>query len=322
MRIFIPNSAFLGNIDAFLKSIDFGNPETLEITANKKWFSVHPAVLAMIAALGLRVNEAGGKIICEKMESKSAGYLERMGLFKIVGLKSDIAVVEHDPTGRFIPLTQIRNSSELSVFLSEIVPLLHVEPQHAESIKYIISELVWNVLEHSGSRDGAIVCAQYFKKSNAVKLGIVDTGVGIRRTISRSHPVTDDYDAIGLALTPGITGTTQREGGSEMNAGAGLFFIKSIAYVNRDFFVIYSGKSMYKLLKRIVNKPIALFADPNLDRHKSKTDLPEWKGTVVGIDISLDSTQMLASLLDLIRSVYFKAVRERRRERYKKPKFT
>ena len=38
------------------------------------------------------------------------------------------------------------------------------------------------------------------------------------------HPATD-IDAIKLALTPGISGTTRQEGGTDDNAGAGLFFI-------------------------------------------------------------------------------------------------
>ena len=54
----------------------------------------------------------------------------------------------------------------------------------------------------------------------------------------RSHFITSDKEAIQLALMPGITGTTRREGGTGINAGAGLFFIKSIAKINRDFFVV------------------------------------------------------------------------------------
>ena len=49
--------------------------------------------------------------------------------------------------------------------------------------------------------------------------------------------------------------------------------------------------------------------------------LPYWQGTVVGIDISLDHTTELSSLLDLIRPVYGTAVRERRRARYRSPIF-
>jgi hypothetical protein len=134
--------------------------------------------------------------------------------------------------------------------------------------------------------------------------------------------VKTDKEAIQLALWPGITGTTRREGGSEQNAGAGLFFIKSIAWVNRDFFVIYSGNTVYKLLKRTSSSRLSLKADPFKDRHSTDTELPFWQGTIVGIDISLDQTEEFSRLLDAIGKVYTDAVRERRQAKYRKPKFT
>lgn len=77
---------------------------------------------------------------------------------------------------------------------------------------------------------------------------------------------------------------------------------------------------MYKLLKR-TGKKIQLHADPFRDRHSSRNDLPSWHGMVVGIDISLDTSQEFTLLLDLINKTYTEAIRERKREQYKKPKF-
>ena len=320
MKIHLPSGAFLGNIDSFIRSLDLSNHESLDISANEKWVFLHPAVLSLVAAIGLTVDKKN--IHCQKIVARSGHYLERMGLFTLLRIKSGMEIITHDPSGRFVPLTQIRSSSELSKFLTEMVPLLHLEPKHAQPIQYIVSELVRNVFEHANAENGAIVSAQYFKKSNTIRIGIADTGVGIKKTINRSWDASDDLEAIELALTPGITGTTKREGGSEQNAGAGLFFIKSIAYVNRNFFVIYSGKGMYKLLKRKTSKEIFLHANPNLDRHSAKKDFPLWRGTVVGIDISLDTTQEFTSLLDLIRETYTMAVRERKKASYRKPRFT
>lgn len=321
MRVHIPNSAFLGNIDSFLASFDPSESDKLEVTFNKKWIFVHPLVLSMVASLALTVDPS--KITCEKVEAKSGHYLERMGLFKFLKKKSGFKVEEHEAAGRFIPLTQIRNSDELTKFLQDMIPLLHLNPKEAEPIRYIFSELVRNVLEHARSEYGAILSAQYFKKSNTIRIGIADTGVGIKETINVSYPARTDLDAIKLALMPGVTGTTTREGGTDYNAGAGLFFIKSIAYVNRDFFMIYSGDAMFKLLKRSSERPpSSLRPDPNDDHHSENAGLPNWQGTAVGVDISLDATREFSQLLELIRSSYGEAVRERRKARYKKPIFT
>ena len=319
MKIHLPNSAFLGNIDTFLRSFDGNGPENLKITANEKWISVHPVVLSLTAALGQTVDPKN--ISCEPLTAKSKHYFERMGLFKLLRVNSGIKVVEHESAGRFIPLTQINNSSELTWFITEMIPLLHLEPIQADPIKYIVSELVRNVFEHSQSKYGAILCAQYYAKSNSIRIGIADTGVGIKKTINESWPAKTDIEAIHLALIPGITGTTRKEGGTEQNAGAGLFFIKSIAKVSRDFFMIYSGNAMYKLLKTDPRKQIRLYPNPTKDKHSKNEDLPYWQGTVVGVDINLNRKSEFSNLLDLIRKAYSEGVKERKEVRYKEARF-
>jgi len=320
MRAHLPNSAFLWNIDPFIRGFDPSSTDSLEITANDKWISVHPAVLSMIAALGLTVKPEN--IRCQKFAARSRHYFVRMGLFKLLNIPSDIVIQEHEPAGRFIPLTQIRTSAELTRFITEMIPLLHLEPEQAKTLGYIVSELVRNVLEHAQAEHGALLCAQYYKKSNSIRIGIADTGVGIKATITRAHRADTDLEAIRLALMPGITGTTPREGGTEQNAGAGLFFIKSIASVNRDFFIVYSGNGFYKLLKKTPARLLRLKADPFADRHSTGADLPSWQGTVVGVDITLDQTEEFSLLLDAIRETYSSAVRARRKERHKRPRFS
>ena len=108
MKIHLPNSAFLGNIDSFLRSFDPSKPNELIITSNNKLVSVHPMVIAMVAALGKNINPE--KIKIESFEARSKHYFERIGLFKFLGKDSGMSITAHDPSGRFIPLTKIKNS--------------------------------------------------------------------------------------------------------------------------------------------------------------------------------------------------------------------
>lgn len=264
-------------------------------------------VLTLIAALGLTLRPEN--IRWEKFEAASRHYFVRMGLYKLLGIPSGMDVEEHEQAGRFIPLTQIRTSTELTRFITDMIPLLHLDPEPARTLAYIVSELGRNVIEHAGAKNGALLCAQYYKKSHSIKIGIADTGVGINATIAQSHAVATDLQAIRLALMPGITGSS-------------LFFIKSIASVNRDFFMLYSGKGFYKLLKKKGIRGPRLHADPFDDRHSAREDLPFWPGTLVGVDITLNPTEAFSGLLDSIRETFTLAVRERRRERLKRPRFT
>ncbi|MFH1428359.1 MAG: hypothetical protein ABIH39_01315, partial [Candidatus Margulisiibacteriota bacterium] len=84
----------------------------------------------------------------------------------------------------------------------------------------------------------------------------------------------------------------------------------------------YSGNAMYKLLKSSPGiQRIRLYGDPFQDKHSKNDDYPYWKGTVIGIDISLDIKQEFEYLLDLIRETYARTIRERRETRYKQARF-
>ncbi|HMI09283.1 MAG TPA: hypothetical protein VK497_02690 [Candidatus Saccharimonadales bacterium] len=321
MKIHLSFGDYLRNFESFLQSFDPSEPDKLEISTHDKWISVHPVVLTMIAALGHRVGPDNIKI--DAITAASGHYLARMRLFEVLKKDSPYTIAEHESAGKFIPLTQIRTQEEQTKFITEMIPLLHLEPTQADAIKYMVGELVRNVLEHSLSKDGAFVAAQYYPKANMVRLGICDAGVGIWKTIHHSWPARTDIDAIKLALTPGITGTTKREGGTETNAGAGLFFIKSMAMVARDYFVVYSGTALYKLTKRDKRTKgfPRLRANPSNDRHAETNSAPNFPGTLVGIDISLDQTLELTTLLSVIRNAYTEALKERKKIKYKRPRF-
>lgn len=321
MQVFIPNSAFIGNIESFISKLQLDEVNTLNVTSNQSWISIHPMVISMIVALAEEVKLNNGQIQAEPFNAKSRPYLIRMGLVDALNPNHGHLIDEHDSSGKFIASKVIKTSTELNQFITDMVPLLHATPEQAYPIKYVMSELVRNVLEHAQSPTGAVVSAQYFKKSNRISIGVADRGIGIKEAIRHSYNVSTDKQALDLALRPGITGTTTKIGGTEYNAGAGLFFTKSIAKVSRDFFIIYSGDSFFKLHKTNAEKQVKLFANPNLDKSKFTEGLPHWQGTAVGIDISMDLTEDFEALLEMIRRAYHLDVQQAKKIKYKKPKF-
>jgi anti-sigma regulatory factor (Ser/Thr protein kinase) len=322
MKVHLSNYDFLRNFDVFLRGFDASDQSCLRITTNDKWISAHPAILAAVAALGLTVES--GRIEFDEITARSGHYLDRMGLFKILNKESPFSISEHEAAGRFIPITQIKTQQEQSRFISDMIPLLHLEPAKADAIKYTVGELVRNVLEHSQAENGAIVAAQYYQDQNIMRLGICDTGMGVRASMSQIWPnhSQSDLDAIKWALVPGVSGTTMREGGTEDNGGAGLFIVKSISMLTRDYFVIYSGTGVYRLLKRRPDVvAIRLNGDPDRDRNSQTNEAPSFPGTLVAIDVSLDKIDEFAALLETIRKAYSTAVQARRKARFTRPKF-
>jgi anti-sigma regulatory factor (Ser/Thr protein kinase) len=321
MKIHFSNNDYLRNFDMFMRGLDTSDPSVLEISTHDSWINIHPAILTLTAALGLEVKPENIKF--DDITAKSGHYLDRMHLFKVLGKESPFSISEYEAAGRFIPVTQIKTQAEQSHFISEMIPLLHLEPLQADAIKYTVGELVRNVLEHSRSKNGAIVAAQYYQHSNTIRLGICDAGIGVRQSIHRSWPThaNDDLEAIKWALVPGVSGTTSRDGGTSENAGAGLFFVKSITMLTRDYFVLYSGTGIYRLLKRRPDvRSVKLNGDPNKDKHAETNAAPRLQGTLVAIDISLDKIGEFAALLAEIRNAYTSEVKARRKARYR-PQF-
>lgn len=319
MKIYIPNAAFLGKLDSFIRSMDLSSPASLELSSPASQTNVHPLVLAMMAALASRVSPES--ISTGGLLTKSTEHFERMGLYKVLGLSSGLLLKEQEPSGRYIPITNIVSSEGLGEFLKEITPLLHLGQDQAESVRYVMSELGRNVLEHASTRTGAFFAAQYYGESNTVRIGIADTGIGIEKAIRQAYPDARGLEALRLALTPGITGTTRKEGGTEQNAGAGLFFVKSIAAANFNNLVVYSGSCLYKLLPRQTSD-LVLNPDPFADHHTMSDDLPYWQGTCVGIDMTLHPSIEFNAVMDLLRKTYAEAIRERKRaSRLRQPKF-
>jgi anti-sigma regulatory factor (Ser/Thr protein kinase) len=321
MRIHFSNQGNLRNFRSFVESLDLSDPQKLEITTHDKWITVHPANLVLAAALAIKVGKSNSTILGDVPDT--GRYLDRMGLYALTKTESPFEYREKEPAGRFVPLSVIHTAEDQSRFIADMIPLMHLSEENATIVKYVIGELVRNVLEHSNASEGAIVAAQYYRKTNRVSIGICDTGIGLWKSLQTYWSPRTDADALHLALTPGVTGTTRREGGSSENAGAGLFFIKSIAKITRNYFAIYSGSAEYTLHKhdkRVKSTP-RLFADPVQDPHSETGNAPSFDGTLVAVDITLDETPELNQLLTGIGDVMDRAIRERKRAKYHEPRF-
>lgn len=319
MKIHFTNQGTLKNFRNFAETLDFGKLGELSISMDERWVNANPAQLALTAALALEVGKEHTKI--EGKAPTSARYLDRMGLYDFVSTPSPFEEYDHkEPSGRFIPLTIIKDGAGQSRFVTDMIPLFHLDAQNSRILSYIVGELVRNTLEHSYARNGAIVAAQYYKKSNRVSFAICDTGIGLWKSLQVWHPRTDK-DAIQLALMPGISGTTRRLGGTAENAGAGLFFIKSIAKISRGYFMIMSGNAEYTLLKSRPDVKNKLFADPFMDHHAFSDKISRFNGTLVAVDFKLDKTQDFTELLAEIREVYETALVERKKESVRRPIF-
>jgi hypothetical protein len=322
--LYIPNSIALRNFDSlFIKNTFDFSDKKVDITFHDRYIAMHPIALAFYAALADQFSENEMAITATiNYKIRTIPYLQRMGLFRVLNFSDPVPTEEHEESGRFIPLMKIRNSAGLDTFIKTIDPILHTTRENSRVIKHVFSELLRNVIEHSNARYGGNVCATYSRKKQKILIGISDAGKGIFSSISKYHKVTTHREAITAALTPGITGTTAKLGGTAENAGAGLFFTKCIAQSTRNHFLIYSGKSYYKLKLVPKTRSIEFHPDPLDDPHTIKDELPYFQGTLVGIDIHIADTEAFNKLIDSIGNAYMLGVKKGKKDYSKRIHFT
>lgn len=266
-----------------------------------------PMVLAITAAWGgwCRRNGRGVEVIGKP--GPYTNYFARMRLFHHLDIEYKIPIKEHEEAGRFMPLRRVSNPAELSAVIGDVSALLHLdsEPDGLAAIRYCVSELVRNVLEHSQSSEGAYVCAQRFvKEPKRVTIAVADCGIGIQGHLGKVYPeaLTDGLAALRLAMRPGVTGAQKGMYGAPDNAGAGLFITRAIAKATGGYFVLLSGNGAFRL-KRCASDPeprilIDAFEEAASDRWRLGTG---WTGTVAATEVMTDKISNFPGLFEWIR---------------------
>jgi len=295
-KLSIPNEASIRTIRNFLfANSPFSDKENpARLVMHPKWAFMDPVAMAMAAAWGAWCHRNGCSVQGENIAGPHTKYAARMGLFKFLNIAHDPLLEEHEEAGKFIPLARIKTSDELAGFIGNVSALLHLEsePNGLAAVQYCISELLRNVLEHSGSLDGAFVCAQRYPHDPArrVSIAVADCGFGIGAHLGNSYPEArnDSKVALQLAMQLGVTGAVKSGmyGSATDNAGAGLFFTRAIAKATGGYFALVSGDGVFRIKRLRKNDEVLIFHDAFQDPRHDFWKLPwPWLGTVAAVEI-------------------------------------
>ena len=246
----IPNSASVRSARGFMGTMNWSlDHGTATLRFHERWCHLQPWLLAALAAWGLEAQRRGIEIAIEN--PASGKYAWRFGLAGYLAVDPGVLVAEHEEAGRFVALRTISSPEDHARVMADVVTLLHLsdQPEQAKAVQYVLSELVRNVREHSGTDYGAVVCAQNYPGERGrkyISVGVADTGVGVRATLGRKYDVPDDRAAVQLATKPGVSGAISGAYGSSNNAGAGLFFTRRLSESSDQYFALASGSAMFR----------------------------------------------------------------------------
>lgn len=304
----VPNNVSLHTARNTLSNLEFfPDAKTVQLILDPRWVHIEPFGMAAYAAWSDWHRRNGAKVKVGNIGS-TADYAWRMGLFNFVDTTYTPARQEHEEAGRFLPIRQVCNSQDIRSVVADVSALLHLQdsPDSLAAVQYCVSELLRNVIEHSGSEGGAFICAHNYVNANPsrVSIGVADCGIGVASHLGRAHQeaMDDDKTALRLAMQPGVTGAMPGMYGTPDNAGAGLFITRSIAKGTGGYYILASGNACYRL-RRTLNseKQGELFIDPASDRH-DMWELPNnWTGTLVSMEIRTDKIEDFDSYFAWIR---------------------
>lgn len=141
-----------------------------------------------------------------------------------------------------------------------------------DMLNLCLSELINNVYNHSFSKIGAYVFAQYYPKNNMIKIAVSDLGIGIPMSVnnykkSTNEKILTNRECVSWALKENMTTKSIPQ-----NKGKGLDNIKSFMKANNCFWKLYTQDVLMNGYSKIYYEanPISFF-----------------KGTIVQLNINI-----------------------------------
>ena len=277
---------------------------------------LQPWCLAVLAAIARREDHTCTyPIFSQQKQSSLFAYSLGLGAFSGEGS------ISKEEINRTVKLQKIVKYSEIDNLAEKIASLtLTDSSEHyldsievKELIKYIIIELLRNVVQHSGDKNGGIVVAQRmdqgdeYEHNKCIQICVVDRGIGIYESLKKMHNITNNEAALEHSLWPSFSGTFA-EGltGSEQNAGMGLFFISELVKRTAGRLLIASG-----------NNSLLLEGDPNGEGNNKIEFLDVgFDGTIVAVDIPKRSCADFEELLKKVQQTAYERSIDRQRTEY------
>ncbi|HOW60101.1 MAG TPA: ATP-binding protein [Candidatus Omnitrophota bacterium] len=308
---------------ALLRRIDFCNVTgPLFVDMDRVPF-FHPSTLTLLYGIFKLhyCTTPGEKRTCQPASFQSSEtdvnrYVQRVNFFDscpdLKPLREE-KFRRHDPAGRFVPITEVHKMEETDSVAQRIVSVIFSKSKVSgeTQVKYALSELMDNALQHAESPIGCVVQAQLYR-TNSVEGVILDCGMGVRKHLQGNRTIvselTSDEKALQKALEPHVSGThnrkrdpEKREGGYH-NAGLGLPVCCELMKRSGGFLQLISGKS-------------CLTVDREGCRH---TAIAGWPGTFITFRINY---QNIANITDIIKEFDIRKTKGHNLEKGEAPKF-
>lgn len=266
---------------------------------------IEPWALTMFVAYGLyhKYENNLNVIFDTDPNNPSNTYIIDMGLKSV--LEDKPATSNWDDSEENTGLHRIRTHQDVNTFTKSASRLGKGPSEETiDALKYTMSELGRNIVQHSASKGGGIAMAQYFPDANRIQIALADPGIGIRTALERSYPeIRSSLESLKLSVLPHVSGAFQQNTYSASdNAGLGLFFTKEICWRTNGRFWIASKDALMGIEKNDESCTDRIYKQIN-----------SWRGTLVAMDFPAQGVVDFSNLLQLCRELAAQARESRGR---------
>lgn len=269
---------------------------------------------ALYAANAIRcfvAARSGSRFLVDNFKSTNChSYLGHIGFFKAFGLDHGNEPGEARGSSSYLPITEVEiaglkaQAFDTGRSLAEMIQakaddLVNVLTQRRggegrEALVFAFREVMRNAAEHSESAT-LWYSAQYWPANGAATIALLDTGVGLRQSLTQNPylRVKDDKDAIRFALLPGISGKCYpgARGNRFSNAGFGLFMTSALSRACGRFVIASGG---HGLSWTAVSKT---YFEANMDG--TALDITINTGAVAGLDGRIDDLRKRGERIEI-----------------------
>lgn len=315
-ELHFPNNCSIQNIISFCKELSECQAEN-EVRINFTMMGrVVPFAMLFIGRRIRTFQIENRNVDVTYSNFQTQSYVGHMGFFQAFGLNFGKMPGEVFGNNTYLPLTILRTQSirdeankewksEQDIIEKRATELAQVLSQEhcsnlVDVLTFSIREIVRNVVEHSGSKQVAY-CAQYWPSYNKVEVSILDSGKGLKESISENPfvEVNNDCDAIQQVLMPAISSKNYEGARVDTddpwhNSGFGLYMTNRLCRNGGEFFICSGDHGI------LLN-----------EEGKQHIDLGfNYSGTVVKMVLDTSKLDTLKDMLSTFRDDGFQIARE------------
>jgi hypothetical protein len=278
--IVIPRRIDLDGIREYLDQNDLNSDALLDglLLDNRGHEWIEPIGLVAVCA-SVRHLRAGCVAECQVnfAHPEQASYMQRMDLFREIGVEVPEEFRRWESEGRFVELTPIERYEDVDTVASRIIESFPDDRELRIFAHYTLTELLNNAFQHAQSATVPVVCAQRWSARGVGQVAIADCGVGLKWSLEKNpifRPIASHQEAITIALQPWTTGNVRPPEGQPRylhNRGLGLYMVSRLAEAVGGQMVLISGDAY-------------LYSAPS---GELRTQVRGWSGTLVAVQFPL-----------------------------------